>query len=123
MRHIAATIRVTTAMPESSLATARELERRIAAARIPLTGDRSVARRQFETPASLSDRIFRAVYSSFSSTQGPSASQQAQLRYAREGFEALKPKIASILSELAALESALEHAGAPHTPYRRDSGA
>ena len=94
---------------------------RSAAVRIPLIGDRSVARRQFETPASLSRRIGTAVYSSFSSTQGPSASQQAQLRFAREGFEALKPEIDAILADLASLESELEHAGAPYTPSRRDS--
>ncbi|MEM9759362.1 MAG: glycosyl hydrolase [Pseudomonadota bacterium] len=123
LRHITPTIRVTTEMPESSLATARELERRIAAAKILLSGDRSVARRQFETPTSLKGRISNAVYSSFSSTQGPSVSQRAQLRYAREGFQALKPEIDAILADLAVLESELDRAGAPYTPARRDSGS
>ena len=101
---------------------ARELERRIAAVRIPLTGDGSVGARQFETPASIMGRIGNAIYSSFPSTQGPSPSQRAQLRFALEGFQEIEPEIDAILAELASLEAVLEHAGAPFTPNRKKGG-
>jgi len=123
LRHIREAIRRTPALPEAALARARQLERRIAAVQIPLNGDRSVAKRQFETPASLVQRVSFAVYSSFASTQGPSESQQAQLRFAREGYRELEPEIDAILSELESLEAELEAAGSPYTPYRRKTGA
>jgi photosystem II stability/assembly factor-like uncharacterized protein len=122
LRHIKEAIRIAPTMPASALADARELERRIAAVRIPLSGDGSVARRQFETPTSIMGRIGIAVYSSFGTTQGPSPSQQAQVRFALEGFREIEPEIDSILTDLDALEAQLERAGAPYTPSRKKGG-
>jgi photosystem II stability/assembly factor-like uncharacterized protein len=122
LRHIKEAIRITPTLPESTLADARELERRIAAVRIPLSGDGSVARRQFETPPSIMGRIGNAVYSSFSATQGPSPSQRDQLRFALAAFQEIEPEIQSILMDLESLEAVLEHAGAPYTPNRRKGG-
>jgi photosystem II stability/assembly factor-like uncharacterized protein len=122
LRYIKEAIRIAPSMDESILAHARELERRIASVQIPLSGDGSVARRQFETPASIMGRIGNAVYSSFRATQGPSPSQRAQLRFALEAFQEIEPEIESILADLEALETHLEHAGAPYTPNRKKGG-
>jgi hypothetical protein len=122
LRHVKEAIRTTPAVPESALADARELERRIAAVRIPLIGDGSVARRQFETPPSILDRIGNAVYASFYATQAPSPAQRDQVRFALEGFRGIQPEIDAILADLEVLEAWLERAGAPYTPGRRRGG-
>ena len=122
LRYVREAIRLTPSLPEATLTDARSLERRIAQIRIALNGDGSVARRQFETPPSITGRIGNVVYSSFSATAAPNPSQRDQLRFAMQGFRAVQPEIASILADLEALEAKLEAAGAPYTPGRRIGG-
>jgi outer membrane murein-binding lipoprotein Lpp len=122
LRRVREAIRLTPSLPESTLADARALERRIAEIRITLNGDRSVARRQFETPASIMDRIGFVVYASFSATQAPGGSQRRQLQLAEHDFQELAPRIDQVMSDLEALEARLEAAGAPYTAGRRGGG-
>jgi len=119
LRYVKEAIRVTPSLSEGLLGEARELEARIAKVRIPLSGDGSVGRRQFETPPSILDRIGNAVYASFNATQGPSPSQRDQVRFALGAFREIQPEIDSILRDLEALEAQLTQAGAPHTPGRK----
>lgn len=122
LRHIREAIRLTPSLPESTLADARALERRIAEIRISLNGDGSVARRQFETPPSILGRIGNAVYASYAGTGAPSPSQREQLRIARDEFSTVQPQVAQLMRDLEALEARLEAAGAPYTPGRRIGG-
>ena len=118
LRHIREAIRLTTGLPDSTLAEARALERQIAEIRIKLNGDGSVARRQFETPPSIMGRIGAAVYSSYSATSAPSPSQREQVRIAQHQFQELEPRITELLQGLESLEAKLQAAGAPYTPGR-----
>ncbi len=122
LRFMKEAIRITPALPENTLAEARELERRIAEVRIPLSGDGSVAARQFEIPASITGRIGNAIYASFSATQAPSEHQRNQVRFAREGFAEIQPEIQGILTDLERLKARLDAAGAPYTPGRKSGG-
>jgi photosystem II stability/assembly factor-like uncharacterized protein len=122
LRHVREAIRLTPSLPESTLADARALERRIAEIRIELNGDGSVARRQFETPPSILGRVGNAAYASYSGTGAPSPSQREQLRIAVDRFRSVQPEVTSLLGELEALEARLEAAGAPYTPGRRIGG-
>ncbi|GMR12668.1 MAG: hypothetical protein BMS9Abin29_0859 [Gemmatimonadota bacterium] len=112
-------IRLTASLPESMLADARALEARMADISIALNGDRSVARRQFETPPSIMERVGGVVGASFGSTGAPSPSQREQLRIARESFRSIEANIDAVISDLEALESRLRAAGAPYTRGRR----
>jgi len=118
LRYIREAIRLTPALPDSTLAEARALERRIAEIRITLNGDGSVARRQLETPPSIMGRIGGAVYASYSATSAPSPSQRDQVRIAQHQFQQLQPRITGLLQDLEALEARLQAAGAPYTPGR-----
>jgi photosystem II stability/assembly factor-like uncharacterized protein len=122
LRHVKEAIRIAPSVPEGLLGEARELEQRIAAVRIPLSGDGSVAQRQFETPPSILDRIGNAVYASFNATQAPSPSQRDQVRLALGAFREIQPEIDGILRDLETLEARLEGSGAPYTPGRRKGG-
>ncbi|MEJ2206177.1 MAG: glycosyl hydrolase, partial [Gemmatimonadota bacterium] len=91
---------------------ARELQLRAADLQIALFGDGSVARRQFETPPSISGRVGSALRSSFNATSAPTGQQREQLTIAERDFEALRPRMDALLDELAALESRLRGMGA-----------
>jgi photosystem II stability/assembly factor-like uncharacterized protein len=122
IRFVKEAIRLTPALPEAVLGDARSLERRIAEIRIELNGDGSVARRQFETPPSISDRIGFVIYASYSATQAPGEAQRTLVRDARARYGELVPEIDGLMADLQALEARLEAAGAPYTPNRRRGG-
>ncbi len=122
IRHAKEAIRLTPSLPESALADARALERRIAEMRIALSGDGSVAARQFETPPSVMDRIGFVIYASYSATQAPGEAQRTLVRDALARYRELAPGIDALWRDLEALEAKLEVAGAPYTPNRRRGG-
>ncbi len=122
LRYVKEAIRLTPSLSEDALADARALERRIAQVRIPLSGDGSVAARQFETPPTILGRIGNAVYASFTATQAPSDWQRNELRWAQEAYGEIRGEVDSILADLESLEARLERAGAPYTPNRRKGG-
>ncbi|HSW29636.1 MAG TPA: hypothetical protein VLH75_09170 [Longimicrobiales bacterium] len=119
IRHAKEAIRLTPALPEAVLADARALERRIAEMRITLSGDGSVAARQFETPPSIMDRIGFVIYASYSATQAPGDAQRTLVRDALSKYRGLTPQIDALWRDLEALEARLEAAGAPYTPNRK----
>ncbi|MHB1194413.1 MAG: WD40/YVTN/BNR-like repeat-containing protein [Longimicrobiales bacterium] len=119
IRHAKEAIRLTPALPEAVLADARALERRIAGMRITLSGDGSVAARQFETPPSIMDRIGFVIYASYSATQAPGEAQRTLVRDAFTKYRELTPQIDALWRDLEALEARLEAAGAPYTPNRK----
>mgnify|MGYP000237613532 CR=1 FL=1 len=98
-------------VPLTALAEARDLELQAAELRIVLTGDASVARRQFETPPSISDRVGGVLYSSFNATSAPTGQQREQLRIAEEDLAELRPQIQSLQEEVAALENRIRELG------------
>ncbi len=122
LRHITEAIHLTPALPDSVLVEVRTLQRRLTELRIPLTGDGSVARRQFETPPSIMDRIGFVIGASYAATQAPGGQQRRELRDAVEAFKALAPRIEALMTDLRELEARLEAAGAPYTPGRTGGG-
>ncbi|MGD2069324.1 MAG: glycosyl hydrolase [Gemmatimonadota bacterium] len=98
-------------LPTSALAEARQLELRAADLMIELQGDGSVARRQFETPPSISGRAGTVLYSSFNATSAPTGQQREQLRIAGEDLAELRPEIDRLLEDLAALEARVRGMG------------
>jgi hypothetical protein len=101
-------------LPVSVLEEARALQGRVHALRRELEGDDSVARRQFETPPSISGRIGRVMWSSFGSTAGPSGQQRQQLRLAEEALMGLMPEVEAVVQRTEELVSRLEGMGAPY---------
>jgi hypothetical protein len=107
-------------LPLSALEEARALEYRAADLQIELSGDRSVAARQFETPPSISGRVSTALYSSFDATSAPTGQQREQIAIAERDLDDLQPRIDALAGDVVALEDRLRGLGAPLLPRGGD---
>ena len=104
-------VRRTPSAPVDVLEEARSLQARVDALRRSLEGDDSVARRQFETPPSISERVGRVMWSSYGSTSAPGGQQREQLRLAEEALVDLAPRLDRVVEAVDALASRLEALG------------
>lgn len=84
-----------------------------------LRGDQILARRNMPTPPSISERISSIVSEQRMSTAPPTQTHRASFAIAAEEFAAELARLRQLVEvDLPALETALEQAGAPHTPGR-----
>ena len=84
-----------------------------------LNGDFSVARRQIETPPSISGRVETIVFGLWYTRQAPTQTQQDAYAISAEAFGPILSDLARIAqTEIPAIERQLEQAGAPWTPGR-----
>ena len=98
---------------------ARELKTRLADLRIPLQGDRTIARRNEPTPPSLLGRIGQIVGGSWTSTSAPTGTHRDNYRIAADAFSEWLPQLTALIErDLGELERKAEAAGAPWTPGR-----
>lgn len=118
LRHMKEAIRQTPQAADTLLGTARSLEARLTDAQRALSGDQSVARRQFETLPSITQRVGRVVGASYTATAAPSPSQREQIRIAGAAFTAVVADLSTLARAVEALEAHLESIGAPYTPGR-----
>ena len=114
LANIKTAVHATPSLPDSLLADARTLERRIADLQVELEGDPSVARRQFETPPSIGDRAGFVLYSSYGATSAPTGQQREQLRIAEEDFGEIRPAVDRLLEDVTALEDRVQELGGPY---------
>jgi len=97
---------------------ARELEVRLEALRVKLSGDRTVASRNEPTPPSITNRLYNAM-GGWSTTMAPTGTHQQSYRVAAELFQPVLADLRQLIEvDLAALEAELEAAGGPWTPGR-----
>ena len=86
---------------------------------IKLNGDASLARRNFETPPSISGRVGTIVYGLWTSTSAPTQTQRDSYEVAAEAFEPVLSRVKEMVTQdIPELEAALESAKAPYTPGR-----
>ncbi len=98
---------------------ARTIEARLLDLETSLRGDREGARRNYPTYPSITDRVQGVVYSHWATTQAPTATMQRAYDIAADEFaETLAGLLRLVEVDLAALEAAMEKAGAPYTPGR-----
>jgi photosystem II stability/assembly factor-like uncharacterized protein len=84
-----------------------------------LNGDGSLSSRDFETPPSITGRIYTIVYGLWSSTSAPTQTQISSLDIAKNQFEEVYSEIKNITQlDIAGIEKSLEEAGAAWTPGR-----
>jgi len=100
------------------VAKVRDLEDRLADLRVALEGDDVVASYNEPTPPSITERIQRAIYGSWSSTAAPTATQKKAVELADEAFRDVLAKLRTLDADLTGLENQLEADGAPWTPGR-----
>jgi photosystem II stability/assembly factor-like uncharacterized protein len=95
------------------------LERRINEILRALRGDTSLRQRNEPTPPAISERVNRIAGDQRMSTARPTQTHREAYRIAAAEFAQELAKLRELVeTDLAALENALESAGAPHTPGR-----
>ncbi len=94
------------------------LEKRLNAVNIPLNGDASRARREFETTPSVNGRLGNIMYQLWNSTSGIPGDYMQSYAIAEKQFSPVYSEIKSISEELKKIEAAMEKSGAPYTPGR-----
>jgi hypothetical protein len=83
-----------------------------------MQGDAVVASRQEPTLPGVLDRLLEVIGSVWGTTQLPTASQRQNLAWAEDGHRVVRTRLDQALTDLKALENALEAAKAPYTPGR-----
>jgi hypothetical protein len=92
----------------------------LAALQTRLYGDRARGRLSEASAPSINGRLGSAIYQHWQTRQMPTETHRQNVEIAATDFAALRRDLTAILeTELPALESALEAAGAPWTPGRR----
>ncbi|MEZ4988666.1 MAG: glycosyl hydrolase, partial [Saprospiraceae bacterium] len=100
------------------LATAYRLQQELNQLGIRMNGDYSLARREFETPPTIGDRIGRCEYGMWDVTSEPTQVYQDAYRLAADEFGDVLATLKRIAEEIGALEKQLEMNDAPFTPGR-----
>ncbi|MCI4670736.1 MAG: glycosyl hydrolase [Bacteroidia bacterium] len=102
----------------SMLADARKLEKRLMDVSLKLEGDRSLSRREFETPPSISARVGNVLFGLYRSTSEPTATFKDAYEIAAEEFKPVYQEIKDISKAVTEMENKLDKLGAPYTPGR-----
>lgn len=83
-----------------------------------MNGDASLAKREFETPPAINDRISTIESTLWNATSAPTQTAMQSFEIASKQFAALLPELKSIDEEIQKVEATLEKNGAPYTPGR-----
>jgi len=116
--HVQTALHDMPAPPQDLLKKAYDISRRLNAASTQLNGDRSLARREFETPPSLGNRVGLIEDGMWNSTSAPTETYQENYRIASKQFGPLLSELKAIAQEIEGLQRQLEVKGAPATPGR-----
>lgn len=98
----------------NTLSTLRELELALIALELKLNGDESLAKRQFDTPPSLLNRLNSAVWNSYYSTSAPTGEQRKNLAIVKRALPELSAELKEIARQLSVIQAELSKAGAPY---------
>ena len=98
---------------------ARELETRLENLEVEMWGDSVLRSRNEPTPPGIASRIGRVVSGNWNASSAPTKTHETSYAIASEMFGEFLPKLTTLVeTDLAALEDAMEEAGAPWTPGR-----
>ena len=119
MTHIQRAIQDTPAATPAHLDRLHELEARLQDLRDQLWGDSTLAGRNEPTPPSIAGRVQRIVGAQWESTSAPTGTNRESYAHAASLFAPVLAELTRLVeTDLEALESELEAAGAPWTPGR-----
>ena len=83
---------------------------------IKMNGDRSLSKREFETPSSINDRVGTAVYYLWRTTSAPTSTQREQYKIAKEDLAFVNDELKAIKSQIMDIQNQLDAKGAGYTP-------
>ncbi len=107
--------------PGASLTVAEQLaalDKRLYEVNVPLNGDASRARREFETTPSVNGRLGSIMYQLWNATADVPTGYTESYSTAEKQFAPIYAEIKSIGEEVKKIEALMEKSGAPYTPGR-----
>jgi hypothetical protein len=107
--------------PNASLDIASQLaalDKRLNAVNVPLNGDATRARREFETSPSVNGRLGSIMFQIWNSTSAVPGDYMTSYDIAEKQFSPIYTEIKSIGEEVKKIEATMEKSGAPYTPGR-----
>jgi hypothetical protein len=96
----------------------RALNQRLRALRTEMDGDSVIAGENEPTPPTLTNRIQRVVFNTWSTVSAPTATHRRNYQIASEELTQFLPRFRAFLDDQKKLEDDAEAAGAPWTPGR-----
>ncbi len=106
------------APPQELLKKAYDLSNRLNAVNTQINGDRTLSRREFETPPTLNGRVSGIEDGMWNTTSAPTETFREDYRIAAKQFGPLLDNLKAISREIDELGKQLERNGAPATPGR-----
>jgi len=119
LNYIRKAIVETPSADRSLLAETESLQTRLNLLQTELRGDRTAAKREEPVPMSIQSRINDVTSNQWYVSSPPTKTQEDGYHYAAEAFARVLADLKTLVeTDLAALESKLDEAGAPWTPGR-----
>lgn len=118
MNAIQTAIQEMPAAPQDLLQKAYALQKRLNALTLKLNGDGTLARREFEAPPSINERVGYAQGVMWSMTSAPTQSAMDNYNIAAKQFKPALEELKAISNEVTELGKQLDVKGAPATPGR-----
>lgn len=87
---------------------------------IRLNGDRSLAKREFETAPSINGRIGLVAYGMWSHRSNPTGTQRMNIQVAKEELAEVEQELEVVEQFVLGLEKKMAEAGVPYTPGRTE---
>ncbi|TDH27995.1 glycosyl hydrolase [Segetibacter sp. 3557_3] len=118
IKYIKEAVLQTPGLPTSTLTDINALELRLLESGKLLVGDPTLAKREFEAPTSISNRIQNIMNGIISTTITPTATFKTSYDDAARQFAPVLEQVKFVATEINKLEKVLEQNGAPYTPGR-----
>ncbi|MCB0481872.1 MAG: glycosyl hydrolase [Flavobacteriales bacterium] len=83
---------------------------------IKMNGDRSLSKREFETPSSINERVGTAVYYLWRTTSAPTTTQREQYELAKSDLAFVNGELKTIKTQVIDIQNQLSDKGAGYTP-------
>jgi len=94
------------------------IEKQLLGIRTHLFGDATLSRREFETPPSMLEKASRITGNLIATSAAPTQTMQATYQSLSKQLTAVLAELKKAQADITTLETALDRAGAPHTPGR-----
>lgn len=118
MKYIKQAVFETSSSLPNLATTINNIEKRLAVVNMKMNGDASLARREFETPPSISSRVGSMESSLWGASSAPSQTFIQSYEVASRQLKPLLEEIRTIDNDIKSLEDILEQNKAPYTPGR-----